>query len=342
MEKNNSKLDSKFKETLNEKDKKQWTDFCKKYSGELLINMIISWISWKERRSDTHESPEVTTIYKLKNSKEIWWMTDQKFYQLKRLYKHFVDFYYQNKDEIQDLISDSDYEKRKEQLKNQEGFNYKKLSKWESYMEKDSSENARQYLNKLKSFYRIFTVQELVQIFNLFFEWASMIHQLTSWELTKPENESSFEMVKKILDDKVKKTVNDISDANIGLINSLFSKYLLYLKTNKKIASTLSVDMDWINDLKQQWQQNLSDLFDDDLYKLTWEPEEYRGEVLMDIIDWEVKAPINNYGTNYTDKIEIDDDYEKFEKPAKSASIWKKKRKKKDDPNQLNLLNNHN
>jgi mannose-1-phosphate guanylyltransferase len=64
---------------------------------------------------------------------------------------------------LQDLFGDDIYQNKKNSLK--ENLDLKKIFEWQEFLEKDDSEQAEKYLNKLKYLYRVFSERELVEIF---------------------------------------------------------------------------------------------------------------------------------------------------------------------------------
>ena len=155
MKNRNSILNSLFKKSLDDDNRLKWDKICKNYSLDLVLNLFIWWVSGRERYRRNNSFESIGIVNKIKAEKGINYMWNKNFYIIYNLFPLFYNFYLENKSNIQELFCGDIYDKKKNNL---EKYNdLEKIFEWQKFIEQDDSKQAKDYLNKLKYLYRIFT-----------------------------------------------------------------------------------------------------------------------------------------------------------------------------------------
>jgi len=298
MKNRNSEINSLFKSSLDATDQAKWDKICKNYTLDLMLNLFIWWVSSKERylRSDKFISGGI--IWKLKDKKNVGYIKPENYNAFYRLFPLFYKFYRENWSDLQDLFCDDIYQDKKNSLKNISDL--KKIIKWQKFLEEDNSEYARKYLNKLKYIYRIFSENELIEIFKEYLSASQKLHNLRNWSEDISQWDKPFEIVKKELDDNIQKKINNIGEENLWVIHSLFSRYLQVLKINKKLQANMTVENWQSKEVQQETKEKLYDDLDTDEENIISVRMSEGGSEDTDYVDWNPVAPIKNFKKPHT------------------------------------------
>lgn len=305
MKNSNLKLNEKFKNSLDDSQKAKREKICSNYNGELMLNLFISWITEKERFGDTDEYLAKWLIIKLKNKKEISWIKPDNYHLIINLFHLFSEFYDANEQYIQELISDDIYQKKVNNLKNNPDFNYKKISGWQEFMEQDNWTNAKIYLAKMKQFYRIFSENELIEIFKLFFSWEKLMQKIKENDIKLPDGKTPFDVAKNHINEQVLKIISKFNESQLKIINSMFSKYLNYLKTLKNLKNTLDENVESSNNIKDKEKQDLFKALDAVEISGSSRISEWWNEDADYTDAWDVIAPVRDYSKWNMDEDEM-------------------------------------
>ena len=298
MKNRNSEINSLFKNSLDATDQAKWDKICKNYTLDLMLNLFIWWVSSKERylRSDKFVSSGI--IWKLKDRNNISYIKPENYNAFYRLFPLFYKFYKENWSNLQDLFGDDIYQSKKNSLKNISDL--KKIIEWQKYLEEDDSEHARKYLNKLKYIYRIFSENELIEIFKWYLSAAQKLHNLRNWSEDVSQWDNPFDIVKREMDDNIQKKINNIGEENLWIIHSLFSRYLQVLKINKKLQANLKIEGWQSKGIQQATKGNLYDDLDTDEENIVSVRMSEGGSEDTDYVDWNPVAPIKNFMKPHT------------------------------------------
>lgn len=297
-------LNNKFKSELPIWYTEKWNKLCKNYTLDLIMNLFIWWINSKERYWRNNDFITQGIILRIKENRNINWMDKKYYYSIKPLFEQFYDFY-KNNTEIIKLVNNISYNDKYEKVFNWENtkkFDSKKIKEWIDFLKKDNIKNSDIYYNNLKYIFRIFNENDIINMFIYFLKWSSRIHELNNTENIKLWWENPFNITKNELNDNIQRNINHVSSENIKIIDSLFSIYLNYLKTRKKIKDVISHDNEKSKNTQNMIKWDISDILDfdeDDKYNEDDIIYSERWVVNADYYkNWDIKAPNKNFLLN--------------------------------------------
>ena len=319
-----------FKSTLDEKEQNSRKIASKWYTKKLLA-LFIKWLNDKQRNWLKNWEISYKILNTLKRDRKKSFFKDKYYNSVVNSFSKFVECFLDEKNrfKLENLLSDYFYyEKKNNLIKDSDSI----MITWQEFMEKDESDNWKIYFNKLEYLYRILSEEELKSLFTLL--------NKCSKELRKNKNNPDidwdhFEFIKNKLDE-ILRSKYYLTEENIWYINSLFWKYLNFLKLTKYIREDFS---------KKQPEDNNKE----DNSKEEWMEIDYE-EISLDsnrwvyiIKDWEVKAPEEGYWifSDLPDFWEweeiVDEEKQAEEQKNKKEKKKKKYKRKKENNNQTEI-----
>ena len=312
------KINEKFKDSLNEDELNTWKKVSRWYNNKIL-NIFIMWLNEKQHYWLTDWKICYKILETLKMEKNVTRFSDYYYKSIWKMFLKFVEFFNskENKYELEDLLLDYFYFRKKNDF-----WDLWIITTWQEFMEKNESDDLDSYFYELKYLYRVLSENELKNIFNLFRKLSKELKEIREkWD----KNWDPFEYIKNKLDSQLYSKYW-LTDKSVRYINSLFWKYLNFLKMTKQIQNDFNKSKDQKNTIKQY------DDYPEEEDEIIWTVENW---LLTDAGD--ILPP--DYWIFFDEKIDddIDEDVNSEEKITPKKSKKSKKSKKKKQSNQMKI-----